>query len=186
MRKTRETFANIGKSILYLLPTIALSQTLTLSNNQINANPTQRVNQYTLLESTNLTENSWSPIETQRGTESNLVFTVNRDLPTKFFKTDSSYQPFEPNKIIHIFRRQATGLGTQSFNHKVVNYDSTNVNSIVSWTETFNPTYASYSTNMPFEQTLTPGTNNVTTTFYSIGLGTGQSLEGYISIGVAE
>jgi hypothetical protein len=162
------------------------------SDSNIQVGPTQRANQYTLLESTNLTENSWSPVETKRGTESNLVFTINRDAPTKFFKTDSSHEPVEPTSHEVTYTHYPHQQNPTSRPIGVYNFATNNVNVMVDYIG--NPEYQpdgnpynfTYTTNMPFEQSLTPGENSINTVVNWSGSGTGGSLFLIVNLEVTE
>ena len=160
-------------------------QTLTFSTNltSIIANSTRKTDVYCLHESTNLID--WGEVSFQRGTDTNLVFDVNKNASQKFFRTISTYEPVTPTNFPHLFYRRDVGLGTVSFDEQVCNYSS-NIDIKINWVETYNPTMASYSVNMPFSQTLTNGVNYIHTTFSDINLGTGQRLEGNVHLEVQQ
>jgi len=167
-----------------LLPFTQINSQQISSFNQdsIELGSTQRANQYSLLESTNLVD--WSETQKLRGTESNLVFNINRDAPIKFFKTVSNHEPISPTNIYHWFQRGDRSLGTVTFNEQVINY-SNNLNVNVTWTETYNDYGGGYTVNMPFTQTLTNGVNTVQTIFYTY-MGTGQRMGGNVNLEVQQ
>lgn len=169
-----------------LISASALGQQLSFKDNSsLSASPTSRAHVYSLQEATNLTDNSWAETQSQRGSDTNLSFSIEKDLPTKFFRTVSNYQPVDPTNIVHSLNRGDRGLGTTVFSDNVVNYSS-NVDVNVTWVETYNPTYASYNVDFSFTQPLTNGINTIKTTFSNIGLGTGQRMEGYLNLEVSE
>lgn len=157
---------------------------LNLSVDSIKLNSSKEYT-YSLLETQSLLNPDWQEVSSVRGNDSNLLFNITKDAPQKFFKAIAHYDPVSPTNLPHFFRRQDKVLGTISFDEQVTNY-STNLNVNVTWTETFNPTYASYGINMPFTQTLTNGVNIIHTIFSDIGLGTGQNMAGNINIEVAQ
>jgi hypothetical protein len=130
----------------------------------IEAFPTARTRVYSLLESTNLTENNWVQTQSLRGTESNLVFEITKDAPQKFFKVDSSYEPVEPASFFHtIYGNGTQKVFAREFYDTLVNYQTNSLQVNVTWVEAENPdhqpTLTCSATNMPFTQTLTNGIN---------------------------
>ncbi len=165
-----------------LIPLIGLSQSLSFSpdSNSVKAEPTQRTHQYSLLESSNLVD--WSETQKVRGTESNLVFNINRDAPTKFFKTVSTEVLSPTERDVYYTSGDGHRERFISYDFQVVNSDNQNINANISWEETVNVYRFDYTNNLPFTQTLTPGTNNIHTAFHWISPYSGAVVEGKIKV----
>jgi hypothetical protein len=185
MRKFKNTLTGIvaatllaGSAYIYNSKSADTTNTelsLSYDLSSVSAYPTARNRTYSLQESSNLTYSTeWNETANYRGTESNLVYNINKDAPQKFYKVGSSYNPLYPKsynieyKLTPDMVQRGQGAGTIVSNDiNVVNYDSSNLNVGVSWTELFAGGYSpiGYNINVPTNQTLIPGTNSIPLVF---------------------
>lgn len=138
---------------------------------------------YALFDKTNLLDFEWNEITRNRGTASNLVFNVNNTNPIGFYKAKSVYDPISPVSMNVSYTCQPTGGNPPSnLDFDVNNFDTTNLEAIVSFTETMNPYNASYTVNMPFTQVLVPGENRIRTQLNWITHNYGSTVYGQVDI----
>lgn len=157
------------------------------SDNTVTANPTTQERKYTLFNSTNLLENSWNEVETKRGTNSNLEFTVNNVAPANFYKADGVYSPIEPISTDVQYSHYPHQDTPTCVSIGINNYTTNSINVNVIYTEVMNPFGFSYTATNQWAQTLLPGNNSINHCLYWAGLpghtsGTGGTVFGNLSI----
>lgn len=146
-----------------LITTSNLAETNYLSFSSptnINISNTEQVRRYSLQSKINLNDEFWTEESNLRGNEGGLVFNIQNNENSKFFKSISSYIPIEP-QLTRISRSfgQNSGIHDISENIEVINYEKTNIEVIVNFNDIMSVgvTYR----NTPFNQILIPGTNQV-------------------------
>ena len=158
---------------------------LSINNNTVIANSTQQVNRYSLEESTDLTDsNSWSEIDNQRGTNSNLVFKIDTNKPCGFYKVKSQYEPVTPMEQLVQYTHDPHQDYPTVLPIVINNYTTNNLKAIINYTEIMNPYGLAYTTDMPFTNNLIPGENIINTTaIWAEGRqGTGGTLFGQVNL----
>lgn len=129
--------------------------------NNIKIDSTKQIRTYSLQSKNNLLDPDWIEETNQRGTESNLVFNIDTTEPTKFYRTVSSYEPISPARTALGFSSgQQAGIRHYSYTIEAINYAQTNIDVTVDWENSIS--VGVVYRNTPFNQTLTPGTNDVT------------------------
>ena len=112
------------------------------TNIVVNQSATARV--YSLLENTNLLEDVWTEVNSQRGNGSNLVLEIINDSPTKFYKSIANYRPLGETN----FQAMVSGTPgkytptTRRFNFEVNNYITNSIEAKVDFI--VNATYGGY------------------------------------------
>ena len=175
-------------SLLSTLVTTSLSQSLSLSPSSISLSSASKDRTYSLEQTNNLLDsNSWNQVDNQRGTNSNLTFSITQDNPISFYRTVSSYSPVDSPIALELNKNPQQAYPTV-VPFTIENFTTNSLRARIQYEEIQNPYGLTYSNSLTraITNTLSVGKTTMNDTAYWNGNTKQGTVYGQINVEVVK